>query len=154
MTTRKGIFVGAFLVAALPNLANAAPSERHIPRGELQPQVIEKVYDSPRGEVQFTVIEGMQPAGHSGYLRNVKGNLMGFTEVRGGGECEKWFLSSKEEELPRGCEFLFYDNFDGRYMAIRSDEMEESSLFEVASEELRGKRLNTWGLAGGSDVSL
>jgi hypothetical protein len=153
MMVGKGIIVGLSLAAILPFRAFAAPSERHIPTGELHPQVIEKVYDSPRGEVQFTVVEG-SVAEHSGYLRNVKGNLMGFTEVRGGGECEQWFLSSKEAQLPSGCEFLFYDNFDGRYMSIRSDEMEESSLFDVASGELRGKRLSNWGLAGGSDVSL
>jgi hypothetical protein len=147
----KGIVLAATLVAMLPGVSRGAP-ERRIPRGELSPQVIEKVYDSPRGEVQFTVIEAT--ASHSGFLRNNKGNLMGFTEVRGGRECEQWFLSAKTEPVPRGCEFLFYDNFEGRYMSIRSDEMEENSIFDVASGELRGRRLKTWGLVGGANEPL
>lgn len=126
----KGSFLIAAAIAIAPNFALAAP-ERHIPRGELYPQVIEKVYDSPRGEVQFTVIEKSNQ--HSGFLRNNKGNLMGFTEVRGGQNCEEWFLSTKGESVPRGCEFLFYDNVDGRYMSIRSEELQESDIFGMAS---------------------
>jgi hypothetical protein len=125
----------AILAAPLPRLASAAPTGRHIPTGELNPQVIEKVFDSPRGEVQFTVEERTRV--HGGYLRNVKGHLMAFTEVRGGGECEEWFSGTKGDAVPRGCEFLFYDNADGRSMLVKGEELRESDIFGMASGEIQ-----------------
>jgi len=132
----RTIHLAPVLLALLPSLAYSAP-ERHIPRGELSPQVIEKVYDSPRGEVQFTVVESS--SSHSAFLRNTKGNLMGFTEVRGGQDCETWFLSAKGNSVPRGCEFLFYDDLDGRTLSVRSDELEESDIFGMASGEIQAQ---------------
>jgi hypothetical protein len=123
------------LLWLLPTLA-LADGERHVPRGELTPQVIEKAFDSPVGEVEFTSVGS---SGHSAMLRNVKGRVMGFTEVRGSQDCETWFMSDKASELPRNCQFFFYDENSGRTLEVRGDELEESSLFDVASGELRGR---------------
>jgi hypothetical protein len=112
-----------------------ANGERHIPRGELTPQVVERAFESPVGEVEFTAVQG---AGHSALLRNARGRLMGFTEVRGSRDCETWFLSDKAADLPRSCEFFFYDENTGRTLNVRGDELEESTLFGVASGGLHG----------------
>ena len=148
--------VGAILAAMLPGLA-CASGERHIPRGELNPQIIEKVFDSPVGEIEFTAIMGVAAGavGHSGFLRNVRGSLMGFSEVRGAQECETWFMSGKTEAVPRSCEFFFYDESDGRTLSVRSDELEETTLFQVARGTLRGWRKNAGSANGGQqNVSL
>lgn len=145
MLGRKGISVRVALAlpALWPLSALAANPQRHIPRGEDNPQVIEKVFDSPVGEVQFLVSRRSE---RGGYLRNAKGHLAKFTEVRGGRDCEEWFLSNKETELPRNCEFLFYDDYAGRYFSVRSYELEESTIFGVASGRLRARRLAEGGL--------
>jgi len=122
------------ILALSSGIALSAP-ERHIPRGELTPEVIEKVFDSPRGELQFTVVA--KTKARSGYLRNVKGRLLGITEVRGGGGCEAWYASSKSEMPPRSCEFLFYDDAKGLYLSVRADEMQESDIFGLASGEIQ-----------------
>jgi hypothetical protein len=122
----------ALLLLALgftPAAAFAA-GDRHIPRGELSPQIIEKAFGSPIGEVEFTSVGS---GGHSAMLRNVRGRLMGFTEVRGSQACEQWFLSDKSREMPRNCQFLFFDENSGRTLEVRGDELEESSLFTLAS---------------------
>lgn len=126
-----------FLIFAFP-LAAFAGGERHIPRGELAPQVVERAFGSPVGEVEFTAVQG---AGHSALLRNSHGRLMSFTEVRGSQECESWFVSDKAGELPRGCEFFFYDETSGRTLGVRGDELEESNLFDVAAvaAKMRGR---------------
>lgn len=122
------------LVAALPSLALATPG-RSLPRGEEHPAVLEKLYSTPIGEVQFT---NAGAAGYGGFLRNARGMLVSFSEVRGPAACEAWFKSSKDDPVPGDCEFLFYDETDGRFLSVRSAEMEEASLFEAARGKLRG----------------
>jgi hypothetical protein len=114
-----------------------ANGRRALPLGEENPQMIEKLYESPVGEVQFTQVG---KNGHSGFLRNSRGNLMAFEEVRGPAVCGDWFLSTKWSELPAGCEFVFYDSFDGRTLSVRSEEMKETNLFQAARGKLRGWR--------------
>jgi hypothetical protein len=125
-------------------------AERGIPKGELSPQVVEKAYDTPRGEVHFTIQESS--GNRSGYLRNVRGGLMTFSEVRGGRDCEDWFQSAKVTQAPKGCEFLFYDSYDGRTISVRSEEMAESSLFDVTSDALHATTLSAD--KGGTHVAL
>jgi hypothetical protein len=124
------------ILALLPSALLAAGAGRHLPRGEEHPQTIEVVFNSPFGEVQFTSVG----KGHSGFLRNAKGALMGFAEVRGPTECETWFHSDKGAPLPAGCEFVFYDSEDGRSLGVRSGEMEETDLFQTTRGKLRGWR--------------
>ena len=132
---RRFLVTSPALLSLSPLLA-VAGGERHIPRGELAPQMVERAFESPLGEVEFTSVQG---AGHSALLRNSHGRLMGFTEVRGSQDCESWFISDKRGELPRSCEFFFYDETNGRTLSVRGDELQESTLFEVAASRLRGR---------------
>lgn len=72
-------------------------------------------------------------------LRNFKGKLLDFQEVRGQVLCHEWMLSRKTERLPVGCEFLFRDDDDGTYYTIRSDEMVEGGIFQVMRSAMRGQ---------------
>ncbi len=128
------------MLALLPSALLAGEAERHLPRGEEKPEVIEIVFTSPFGEVQFTQVGKAGSGWHSGFLRNSKGYLMGYSEVRGPSECERWFLSPKSAPLPAGCEFVFQDNFDGRTQSVRSSEMRETDLFQAARGRWRGWR--------------
>jgi|GEM_PF-5005444 len=135
----RGLF---FCLAAMMAVGSAtdvfgAEAERHLPRGEEHPAVIESLYDSPFGEVQFTRVGLEQALGHSGFLRNAKGTLVGFKEVRGPSFCEAWFLSNKTESLPGGCEFVFLDEETGREVGVRSGEMTEASIFQTTKGKFR-----------------
>ncbi|HEY8280613.1 MAG TPA: hypothetical protein VIH99_13365 [Bdellovibrionota bacterium] len=145
----RGIRISITALAFLPLLALAEP-ERHIPKGEEYPAYIEKLYSSPVGEVQFTEVG----KGHSGFLRNSKGNLMSLQDVRGSSDCDDWFASTKWTPLPVGCEFVFYDEYDGRYQAVRSEEMEEATIFQTTHGKMRGWRTSASGASGGPHVSL
>jgi len=103
-----------------------ASGARSLPAGANNPAVVEKVFASPRGEVQFVTLAG----GHSAFLRNNKGHLASFKEVRGPSTCDEWLISSKSEPMPRGCDFYFHDEHSGGLYSVRSEEMEESSLFQ------------------------
>lgn len=107
---------------------------RGIPRGEEKPAVIESIFDSPFGEVQFTRV-GRD--GYSGFLRNSRGYLIGFQEVRGHSGCTPWLMSDKAQPLPGGCEFVFVDEHTGRATAVRSDEMTEATIFQLPRGKLR-----------------
>jgi len=100
----------------------SAYAERKIPTGEQVPHVIERIYDSQVGEIQFTSV-GVD--GHSGFLRKPSGYLIGFHRVHGPAFCQSWFLSEKTSELPANCEFVFFDEHKGEYHSVRSAEMEE-----------------------------
>ena len=128
--------VTAWIVISLVPLVATAEPSRTIPRGELNAHVIEKLFSSPVGEVEFTTY-GM---GRSGFLRNARGVLMGFSEVRGPWACEEYFQSEKTGLLPEGCEFVFYNAEDGRFLSVRSHEMQEATLFDAARGKLRAWR--------------
>ncbi len=127
--------LGAISVAGSSETRGEAT--RGLPRGEEHPFVIEAVFDSPVGEVQFTRL-GLETAkAHSGFLRNAKGLLIGFSGVAGPAFCEQWLRSDKQEPLPGGCEFTFYDDTDGRALSVRSSEMTEASIFQLTKGKMR-----------------
>jgi hypothetical protein len=144
----RGILV---LLAIVASGSAYAEPERHLPRGEESPALIESLYSSPFGEVQFTRIGST--GGHSGFLRNNKGYLIGFREVHGPAFCETWFLSNKEEKVPAGCEFVFHDEETGREIAVRSGEMEEASLFQATKGKMRDLS-KAMSVAGGKNVAF
>jgi hypothetical protein len=115
-----------------------ASAERSLPRGEEHPAVITKVYASPFGEVQFLEING----GSSAMLRDAKGDLGGLHEVQGSSKCDEWFVSDKESSIPAGCSFVFYNELEGKYLRVNSDEMSETNLFQMMSGALRGQVKN------------
>lgn len=131
----KGFVIAIW--AFLPLSSAIAGGGRSLPVGEEHPAVIEKLYTSPVGEVEFT---DRGPLGHSGFLRNNRGNLLAFAEVRGGAVCENWLAGPKDSDLPVRCEFVFFEMSSGRFLAVRSEEMEESNLFQAAHGKLRGWR--------------
>jgi hypothetical protein len=123
-------------LAAMPALASApafAADGRSLPSGEETPTIIEKIYQSPRGEVQFVV--GSE--GHSAMLRTASGVLAGLREARGPALCEEWLISGKTHELPQGCDFHFYDEVRGVTLSVRSEEMEETHLFQNLKGAMR-----------------
>jgi hypothetical protein len=117
---------------------------RSLPSGADQISVVEKVYMTPRGEVHFVEVRG----GHSALLRNNLGNLASFKEVRGSSQCDAWLLSSKQDALPGGCDFVFHDELTGGLYSVRSEEMEEGSLFQAVRGALNGQAM------GGAIVAL
>lgn len=132
---RKLLVLAAALFTLLPAHAHEHNQiTRGIPRGADRAELIESLYDSPFGEVQFTRIGRSE---HSGFLRNARGYLIGFLEVRGPAFCGQWFQSEKTEALPSGCEFVFMDDTTGRMVAVRSDEMTETSLFQATRGKMR-----------------
>ncbi len=134
---RGFLILAAMIAAGSVTDSFGIEPERHLPRGEEHPAVIESLYDSPFGEVQFTRIGLDIPLGHSGFLRNGKGTLIGFKEVRGPAFCENWFQSNKTEALPGGCEFVFHDEHTGREIGVRSAEMFEASIFQTTKGKMR-----------------
>ena len=132
----KGLLAMVTVGAITVTNAQAAPT-RGLPRGEEHPHVIEVVFDSPVGEVQFTRVGLDKTLGHSGFLRNAKGYLMGFSGVSGSVLCEQWLRSDKSQPLPGDCEFSFYDDVDGRTLSVRSGEMTEASLFQTVKGKMR-----------------
>jgi hypothetical protein len=129
-----------FFVLALLSVPAFAGVEagRGLPAGEDQIAVIEKVYKSPFGDLEFT----RTGESHSVLLRNVRGGLLEMTRINGAMECDEWFISDKSEEIPRGCEFQFYSLDEGTMMNVRSDEMEESNLFQAVSGSVRERGKN------------
>lgn len=117
-------------LAILPSLACAEEAGRWLPKGEI-PQVIERVYSSPAGDLEFL----KQGEKRSAFLRSARGSLASFERLSGGPACEAWFLSDKSSALPRGCEFQFSG------ASVRSEEMEESNLFQAVSGSVRGKNV-------------
>lgn len=116
----------------LMGLCLAAPAAfasgaRSLPTGAENPAVVEKIFTSPRGEVQFVSVAG----GHSAFLRNTKGGLANLKEARGPSSCDEWLVSSKDAALPAGCDFYFHDEESGGLYSVRSEEMEEASLFQA-----------------------
>ncbi|MGE3262131.1 MAG: hypothetical protein AB7K68_10155 [Bacteriovoracia bacterium] len=120
-------------LAILPFSARAEIAERWLPTGEEKPSVIEHVYRSPWGDLEFL----KRGDSHSVLLRNVKGALTEMTHIKGPIACDEWFISEKSESLPRGCEFQFYSQEDGTFLNVRSEEMEESNLFQAVSGSVR-----------------
>ncbi len=83
----KGFVKGCKLVLVALGIlcAQAAlAATRSIPKGEEHPSVIEKVFASPFGEVEFT---HHALTGHSAFLRNVRGHLLGYQYVLGPASC-------------------------------------------------------------------
>jgi hypothetical protein len=132
----KGILA---MTAALVFTGTAARAEptRGLPRGEEHPQVIEAIFESPVGEVQFTRVGLNRALGHSGFLRNSRGYLMGYQGVRGPAFCSEWLNGDKTQPLPGDCEFSFYDDVSGRTLSVRSGEMTEASLFQTIKGKMR-----------------
>jgi len=110
-----------------------ASGSRSLPAGVDHPAVVEKIFTSPRGEVQFITIAG----GHSAYLRNNSGLLSGLKEINGPSVCDEWLISGKVDGVPRGCDFTFRDDTTGQLYSVRSEEMEEGSLFQVLKSTMR-----------------
>lgn len=132
----KGLIAMVVTGAIVTANANAAPT-RGLPKGEEHPHVIEAVFDSPVGEVQFTRVGLSRALGHSGFLRNAKGYLMGFSGVSGAKACGEWLTSDKSQPLPGDCEFSFYDDVEGLTLSVRSGEMTEASLFQTVKGKMR-----------------
>ncbi|MCO5142217.1 MAG: hypothetical protein M9962_03905 [Oligoflexia bacterium] len=126
----KSIF---FLLVVGVFFASEGWSNRGLPTGEESPQVIEKIYESPRGEVHFAKSKDS----HLVLLRNPSGLLLELSEIKGPADCEGWILSKKNADLPRGCDFFFYDESNGTYLSVRSEEMSESSIFQSVRKTLR-----------------
>lgn len=126
-----------WMVGLLPLVAQADIPGRWLPSGEVA-SVIQHVYASPFGDLEFL----LRGDTHSVLLRNVKGGLMEMTKIEGPVDCDQWFISEKSEPLPRGCEFQFYSKDDGSYTSVRSEEMEESSLFQAVSGSVRERGKN------------
>ncbi len=125
----------AMLAATIAQASDGPPPGRSLPRGEENPAFSEKLYASREGEVQFGR-RGQD--GYTALLRNQKGNLMGLREIRGPGLCDEWLTSEKEEEMPRGCEFVFHDERNQNPRVVHSEELEETSLFQAVKGKLRG----------------
>jgi hypothetical protein len=141
----KSLLWMAITVVTMHSAEARAIGGRSLPAGADQIATVEKVYQSPRGEVHFVEISG----GHSVMLRNNKGDLASFKEVRGPSQCDAWLISNKSETIPGGCDFIFHDELMGGLYSVRSDEMEESSLFQVVRSTLERKATG-----GGDIVSL
>lgn len=118
-----------------PFLAKAeiVAADRTLPKGEEKPAYIELVYKSPVGDLEFL----KKGDSHSVFLRNVKGSLTELTNINGPVACDSWFISEKTEKLPAGCEFEFFSSEDSSHINVRSEEMEESSLFQAVSGSVR-----------------
>jgi hypothetical protein len=127
----------ALMLSLLAASAQAEVAGRWLPSGET-PSVIEHVYASPRGDLEFL----RRGDSHSVLLRNVKGSLAEMTSLQGPMSCDEWFISDKETALPAECEFIFYSQDDGTYLSVKSEEMEESNLFRSVSGSLRGKNVS------------
>lgn len=132
----KGFLAITVVLGATGTAASAEPT-RGLPRGEEHPQVIEAIFDSPVGEVQFTRVGLNRTLGHSGFLRNSRGYLMGYQGVSGAPACGAWLTSDKTQPLPGDCEFSFYDDENGRTLSVRSGEMTEASLFQTIKGKMR-----------------
>jgi len=126
---RMSLWMGLILVTP----AAFASGSRSLPAGVEHPAVVEKIFTSPRGEVQFVAVAG----GHSAYLRNNSGLLSSLKEITGPSVCEEWLISGKGEAVPRGCDFTFKDDSTGQLYSVRSEEMEEGSLFQVLKSTMR-----------------
>jgi len=145
MLAKSRVWIVAALALAPAWLASAQDGGRSLPKGEERAHFLEKVFESPIGEVEFTVLGSAKTVDggggeRSGFLRASRGNLLSFQEARGATGCQAWFQSAKQQPLPGGCEFVFYDETSGRSLSVRSEEMEESNLFQAAKGKLRGWR--------------
>lgn len=119
-------------IAFLPLAAHAGP-ERSLPRGEEVPAVVERIYSSSTGELQLVSLGDNRSA----FLRDREsGSLASFVGLTGPDECEQWFVG-QDEALPRGCELRFFDEALGRRVSVRSEELEESSLFQSVRGSIR-----------------
>lgn len=103
-------------------------SGRSLPSGEDTPLAIEKIYNSPRGELQ---IASATNAGRAVLLRTNSGAVLSMRELRGPRLCDEWLISDKESNIPQGCEFVFFDEGIGTYFSVLSSEVEETSLFQA-----------------------
>lgn len=121
-------------VAMMAAIGVEAKEGRYLPAGENTPAVVEKVFSSPRGEVHFLQVGD----GHSALLRNAKGGIANLKEVNGAVACDEWFISAKAERIPSGCEFLFHDEEMGDLFSVRSEELDEGSLFLTVRGSIRG----------------
>lgn len=142
------LWMAITVVLAAHSAEARAIGGRSLPTGADQIATVEKVYQSPRGEVHFVEIAG----GHSVMLRNNKGDLASFKEVRGSSQCDAWLISDKSESLPGGCDFLFHDEQMGGLYSVRSEEMTESSLFQVVRSTLERKAAPGSGRTDGGDI--
>lgn len=132
----KALLALAIAVYTVPSLSwSATEATRSLPRGEDDPMVIDAVFSSPAGEVQF--VAKRKEVAHSAFLRDFKGSLLGLQAVEGPEHCGSWVISNKQEPLPEGCSFVFRDDFvDGSY-SVRSEEMQEASLFQLVKGKMR-----------------
>jgi hypothetical protein len=119
---RKG-FVFAAVALTLSSAAFASGG-RSLPSGEGAPWAVVKLFSSPAGEVQF--LEGNQ--GHTVFLRTGGGALFGLSQVRGSDACDAYLTSAAKGKLPGGCEFVLRDDFDGRVLTVKSEEMQYVAL--------------------------
>lgn len=98
------------------------------------PAVVEKIFQSPRGEVHFVVREGF---GHSAFLRKESGGLAELRETNGASSCDLWLMSDKNESIPEACRFVFFDESSGQLIAVDAREMVEVSLFQSVKSTIQ-----------------
>jgi len=132
----KGLFALAIAMCTVPSLAWTAPeAARSLPKGEDDPMVIDALFSSPAGEVQF--VSKRKEEAFSAFLRDFKGSLLALEAIEGPERCGRWVISDKQAPIPDGCSFVFRDDFvDGSY-SVRSEEMQEASLFQVVKGKMR-----------------
>lgn len=128
-----------FVVLLLLNTLSFAAG-RSLPSGESDPAVVQKIFQSPRGEVHFVVREGF---GHSAILRKESGALAELRETVGSVSCDEWLISEKSEQMPEACRFVFFDETSGQLIAVDAREMEEVSLFQSVKASIKRGALVT-----------
>jgi len=113
---------------------------RSLPSGESDPAIVQKIFQSSRGEVHFVVREGF---GHSAFLRKESGGLAELRETNGSSTCDEWLMSNKSETVPEACRFVFFDETNGRLIAVDAREMVEVSLFQSVKASIKRGALVT-----------
>jgi hypothetical protein len=123
------------VVASLISVPALAGQGRDASAGRALPKVmdawmVEKTFTAPGGEVQFLA----NRTGHTIFFRTDGGSLLTLNETRGPRDCDEYLVKEKDgERLPAGCEFVVRDDFDGRTLTVRSEEMREGGLIFKAS---------------------
>ena len=129
---RARMLLATMLLISSPAMAAGG---RSLPTGELSPQVVERVFESPAGEVQFTGGAG----GPGAFLRSESGAVTALSDVKGPFACEQWMAEATTEAPPEGCEFFFANDGDERETSVRAGEMREGDLFGAVRGTMRGQ---------------
>lgn len=118
------------LVLVVASLISGNALAARSPAVKIDAWVVEKTFTAPGGEVQFLA----NRTGHTIFFRTNGGSLLTLNETRGPRDCDDYLGKEKDgERLPAGCEFVVRDDFDGRILTVRSEEMSEGGLFTKVS---------------------